>query len=80
MSRTSIKVGLHGSPDSLGRVSHDLIYTNLEGQHRAQSFFADPTSTVARLRHNMADSFWFYRRRARLMRQAQQKEEINHGT
>lgn len=67
MARVKIEVKKYGVADSQGRFSHDLIYTDLEGEQRMQTYFADPVSTVARLRHNIADNFWFHRMRKRLL-------------
>lgn len=78
MKRVSIRVELRGSPDCLGRVSHDLIYTRLDGTPAQASFFADPTKTVARLRHNLAEQFWFDRYRRRVWREASELHRDAH--
>jgi hypothetical protein len=60
-------------------MSHDLVYTNLRGHKRVAMFFGDPKDTVARLRHNMAEHFWFDRMRIRLAREAQSDREAQQS-
>ena len=66
VSRFTVRVLLYGKWDSHGRVSHDLIYTDLHGRERATAFYANPGETIKRLRHNLAEQFWLDRKRKRL--------------
>jgi hypothetical protein len=79
MKRVRIDVVPRGTTDSLGRLSHDLVYTNLQGHKRVAMFFADPKDSVARLRHNMAEQFWFDRMRIRLAREARADREAQQA-
>jgi len=70
MSRVTIRTKLYGRPDKDGRVSHDLIYTDLQGRERIAVFYAHPIETVKRLRHNIAHQYWFDKMRVRLAKEA----------
>lgn len=65
MKRVHITTTLHGTPDKDGRVSFDLIWTGLDGSKHMQTYFADPAVTVKRLRSNIAEYYWFNKRRIR---------------
>ena len=64
-SKHAFKTTLYGKPAADNRVSHDLEVTYPCGRVRAQTYYADPARTLARLRHNIAHAFWFDRMRAR---------------
>lgn len=69
MKRVTIRVVLRGTPAKDGRVSHDLVYTNLKGVERIAIYYANPEETVKRLRHNMAEQYWFDKMRIRLAKE-----------
>jgi hypothetical protein len=70
MRRVTIHIVPRGTTDKDGRLSHDLVYTDLNGHKHIAMFFADPVETVKRLRHNMAEQYWFDKMRVRLAREA----------
>jgi len=70
-ARYKFEVIKYGAPDRNGDVSHDIVATHPDGRKTFHPYRAKPENTLARLRHNIAEQFWFDRMRARLARQHQ---------
>lgn len=72
MPKFVITQHMRGPVDKAGQRSDDNEVVDPSGRHHVQMFHADPASTLARLRHNIAHQFWFDRMRLRLAPQASQ--------
>jgi hypothetical protein len=70
MKRWDIRIITHGQPAKDGRQSLDTHTISPDGREHFQCYYADATEVLKRLRHNIAEQFWFDRRRVRLVREA----------
>jgi len=68
-NRWQITPTIYSQPDKEGRQSFDLTVVDPTDRISIYTYKANLEATIKRLRHNIADNFWFDRMRIRLAKE-----------
>jgi hypothetical protein len=68
-ARWKIEAKLYGTVYKDGTQSFDRTVTSPRGVITTHTYQANLEEAIKRLRHNIADNFWFHRKRARFMKE-----------